>query len=125
MSSEQPKPRPGHPAITELVIEDLKARTERGIETYGRPLEAFNGRDPLRDAYEEALDLSQYLRQALVERERISGDYVVSLEDAVLMLADTLAPTAPERRVVSALLHRIKDRRTPPLVSNTLDLLGD
>jgi len=28
-----------------------------------------NGRDALRDAYEEALDLCQYLRQALYERD--------------------------------------------------------
>ena len=32
-------------------------------------LQAFNGRDALRDAYEEALDLCQYLRQALYERD--------------------------------------------------------
>jgi hypothetical protein len=32
-------------------------------------LQAFNGRDALRDAYEEALDLACYLRQAIAERD--------------------------------------------------------
>ena len=34
---------------------------------YGEPLTTGNGRDALRDAYEEALDLCLYLRQALEE----------------------------------------------------------
>lgn len=33
-------------------------------------LQAFNGRDVLRDAYEEALDLATYLRQCIEERDR-------------------------------------------------------
>lgn len=47
---------------------DLLARQRKGIETYGGKLEMFNGRDPLLDAYEEALDLAMYLRQALSEQ---------------------------------------------------------
>ena len=30
---------------------------------------AFNGRDALLDAYEEAIDLCMYLKQAIVERD--------------------------------------------------------
>ena len=53
--------------ILPLVQADLAARIERGQEQYGEPLTSLNGRDPLRDAYEEALDLCLYLRQVLAE----------------------------------------------------------
>jgi hypothetical protein len=54
--------------IWDLVITDMKARDRVGRERYGRPLHANNGRDALMDAYEEALDLAVYLRQAIEER---------------------------------------------------------
>ncbi len=38
-----------------------------GKQRYGTALYANNGRSALRDAYEEALDLACYLRQALEE----------------------------------------------------------
>jgi hypothetical protein len=67
---EQPIPSEGDgPQIVDLVKQDLDGRRRRGIETYGTPLRAHNGRDALVDAYEEALDLCCYLRQALEERE--------------------------------------------------------
>lgn len=66
---EQPAPREtiGRP-VWELVIEDMRARDAVGRRRYGVPLQANNGRDALRDAYEEALDLAVYLRQAIEER---------------------------------------------------------
>lgn len=67
--SEQPMPTPNsQPDIQQLVIADIGTRREFGIERYGTALQPFNGRDALRDAYEEALDLSMYLRQAIEER---------------------------------------------------------
>ncbi len=54
--------------IWDLVIKDMKDRNEKGIKTYGVPLQVHNGRDALWDAYEEALDLAVYLRQAIEER---------------------------------------------------------
>ncbi len=54
--------------IWELVIEDMRARDQVGRERYGTPLQAGNGRDALMDAYQEALDLAVYLRQAIEER---------------------------------------------------------
>ncbi len=57
------------PPITDIVIRDLNSRTELGKKKYGTPLQPFNGRDALKDAYEEALDLCQYLRQAIYERD--------------------------------------------------------
>jgi uncharacterized coiled-coil protein SlyX len=54
--------------ILELVIEDMKARSDLGERKYGTVLQAGNGRDALQDAYEEALDLAMYLRQELANR---------------------------------------------------------
>lgn len=52
-----------------LVIQDMQARDQFGRCKYGTPLQPFNGRDALKDAYQEALDLCVYLRQALYERD--------------------------------------------------------
>lgn len=62
-----PKPVSGRP-IWELVIEDMRERDRRGRAKYGTPLQAGNGRNALIDAYQEALDLAVYLRQAIEER---------------------------------------------------------
>jgi hypothetical protein len=55
-------------SIQELVREDLVARERLGTQRYGTPLYPHNGRDALQDAYEEALDLACYLKQAMLER---------------------------------------------------------
>ena len=66
---EQPAPVPTSGApVWHLVVADMLARDNVGRAKYGTPLQAGNGRDALRDAYEEALDLAVYLRQALAER---------------------------------------------------------
>jgi hypothetical protein len=56
------------PCIQDLVIADIEARKVVGLERYGTLLQPFNGRDALMDAYAEALDLCQYLRQEIEER---------------------------------------------------------
>ena len=55
--------------VLPLVLADLQARIAKGERDYGEPLTTHNGRDALWDAYEEALDLCLYLRQAIDERE--------------------------------------------------------
>jgi hypothetical protein len=66
----QPMPVPsGAPIAHRMVQDDLEERLKIGIERYGQPLQAFNGRDSLRDAYEEVLDLAVYLRNAIYEQE--------------------------------------------------------
>lgn len=66
---DQPPPIPNdRPAIVDLVIADMEERKRVGIERYGTPLQAHNGRDALVDAYQESLDLTMYLRQAIEER---------------------------------------------------------
>jgi hypothetical protein len=66
----EPAPLPSnHEPVWYLVIKDMNKRNEFGRKKYGTPLKAFNGRDVLKDAYEEALDLVVYLRQAIYERD--------------------------------------------------------
>jgi hypothetical protein len=65
----QPLPLPASGDIQKLVIGDLEARREFGVKKYGTPLQAFNGRDALMDAYQEALDLVVYIRQVIEERD--------------------------------------------------------
>lgn len=57
------------PHIHDLVAKDLADRKALGISRYGQPLQPHNGRNSLRDAYEEALDLTVYLATALYEQE--------------------------------------------------------
>ena len=66
--TDQPAPTPGKAAIWPLVIADMQERDHLGRERYGTPLQSHNGRDALVDAYQEALDLAVYLRQAIEER---------------------------------------------------------
>jgi hypothetical protein len=67
--NDQPKPIPNNkPAVWALVIADMEKRNAFGVAKYGTPLQPFNGRDALQDAYEEILDLCVYLRQSIYER---------------------------------------------------------
>lgn len=67
---QQPQPIPNNSTpIVDLLIEELQQRKQLGIQRYGVPLQAHNGRDALRDALDEALDLVVYLKQAIVERD--------------------------------------------------------
>lgn len=57
------------PYIHDLVIADITSRKTLGTERYGTPLQPRNGRSAIKDAYEEAVDLAVYLRQALWEED--------------------------------------------------------
>lgn len=68
----EPQKPPTHntnPALWDLVVSDMQKRDRFGREKYGTPLQAHNGRDALADAYQEALDMAVYLRQAIFERD--------------------------------------------------------
>jgi hypothetical protein len=79
--TEQPMPVPNdHTDIQSLVIADIVKRRIVGIKRYGTALQPFNGRDALRDAYEEALDLAIYLRQAIEERQQSAAANVTEAE---------------------------------------------
>ena len=66
---EQAAPKENNcPEVYALFLQDLETRYEIGLQRYGKALQPFNNRDALRDAYEEAIDLAFYLRQAIYER---------------------------------------------------------
>jgi len=71
--AEQPPPVANdRPAVVDLVVAEMQARKAEGIRRYGVPLQPFNGRNADQDAFEEALDLTFYLRQALEERRNLA-----------------------------------------------------
>lgn len=67
----EPKPTTGDALVLEWVMQALEERAQVGYEKYGSLLTTFNGRDPLWDAFEEALDLTMYLAQAVMEKEAL------------------------------------------------------
>lgn len=82
----EPAPTPNDgPSMHDLVIEDMQSRKAFGLAKYGTVLQAHNGRVPLKDAYEEAIDLVVYLRQALEEKAVPKPARVIfgSLDEAV------------------------------------------
>lgn len=82
----QPEPTPNNqPAIADLVIADMEARKQLGIDRYGAPLQAFNGRDGLNDLYEELLDGANYIRQVIEEQAIIRGwiEVIIRNEDKI------------------------------------------
>ena len=68
-----PTLRPSLPDVWELVMRDMEKRADAGYQRYGTRLRPFNGRCPLVDAYQEALDLCVYLRQRIWEDENESS----------------------------------------------------
>jgi plasmid maintenance system antidote protein VapI len=67
---DQPLPIPNDaPDIQSAVIADIEARRELGIRRYGTALQPGNGRDAMRDLYEELLDACMYIKQVLIERD--------------------------------------------------------
>ncbi|MGL5774327.1 MAG: hypothetical protein ACRCYB_03150, partial [Aeromonas veronii] len=69
-TAKQPAPSGSGNPILGMVLADLTNRALEGKEKYGEPLKAHNGRNALRDAYQEALDLAMYLRQAIEEQSK-------------------------------------------------------
>lgn len=68
-TTPQPMPEGDGPLVLPFVIQDLKDRSDLGLSRYGTRLRAHNGRNALWDAYQEALDLVMYLRQAILEMD--------------------------------------------------------
>jgi len=69
--------------ITHAVIEDLKSRSERGIKKYNTTLDQNNKDNYMQHAYEEALDLAQYLKKEMSiipDIQQMMADYPNDLE---------------------------------------------
>lgn len=68
-ASPEPPPEGQGVVVLGYVTSDIAERARFGLKKYGTMLRAHNGRDPLWDAYQEAIDLVMYLRQAILERD--------------------------------------------------------
>lgn len=72
-ATEQPLPMPGQRDVNDRVREMLPtllaSRQMKGRQTYGRPLETWNGRDASRELLDELIDAVQYAVQCQMERE--------------------------------------------------------
>lgn len=67
---DQPQPTQNeHPSVQDALKQFIEDRKAVGIERYGTTLQPFNGRDALRDAFEESVDLATYLAQCIIERD--------------------------------------------------------
>ena len=74
----EPPPQSGHGDMWQQVISNyhlastpvldiFRKRREMGLAKYGTPLQAGNGRNPLRDLMDETLDRIVYIEQAITE----------------------------------------------------------
>lgn len=98
----EPPPKSGRQDIADLVMADIQARVAAGLQKYGTKLQTHNGRDALMDAYQEAIDLVMYLRQAMAERD---GDGLIA--------APTANPEVISEEYVEAWIVRFrKDAKT-------------
>lgn len=93
----QPAPTPSDAASAhDLVIADVGQRKAHGLREYGTPLQAGNGRDHLRDFYEEQLDGVAYLRAHLDERDRAAAkaraDMTIAAPTVTLVGSTALNP---------------------------------
>lgn len=98
---DQQLPAPGRLPVQDIMIRAIGERREYGIRKYGRPLETHNGRDALKDAWEEALDLFTYLTQVRLERGDVLPGMVTHPTgmDLVAEMLDELIPSeCPECR---------------------------
>lgn len=66
---DQPLPTEGQENVQDTLIGLIEERRDLGKQRYGRPLQTFNGRNAVRDALEEALDLATYLMQVEMEKK--------------------------------------------------------
>ncbi len=72
--THEPYPVGNGTVVLPLVLQDIKDKAEFGKIKYGTYLRAHNGRDALRDAYQEAIDLCMYLRQKIQEEDERDGE---------------------------------------------------
>ena len=64
----------GCPKIKKDIIEVMKSRDEFGFNKYGVHIKIKNGRNYMKDALQEALDLSVYIRGIMEENPSIFYD---------------------------------------------------
>lgn len=117
---EQTKPSGTGRDIADLVVADIIERKAVGTARYGEPLRPFNGRSALVDGYQEALDLSLYLRQRIEEEQ---GAIALATSSLALVreAAAAFAMSETEREQhfdVRGWLERARALLAPPDVSS-------
>ena len=94
----------GDSAASRLLADEVERRKALGLARYGRLLQAHNGRDVLQDAMEEAVDLINYLRQALAEaaeaRDEVLRSHLASAYHEALRAGMKLAWVRALRRLL-------------------------
>lgn len=102
---DQPLPKPGQVNVQRVLSAVVLEREAYGKRKYGTPLQTHNGRDALRDAWEEALDLVTYLTQMRLER----GDVLPGMDPpAEFPKPFELTVTFPQRFTTSDLPHGVE-----------------
>ena len=123
MNSSEPNPMPnGNIAVWEVVIGDMKDRNTLGIERYKTPLQPFNGRNALIDAYQESLDLAVYLRQRILEDE-LSKDDFGDIKSYLIHLIDYLE-SRNASVVTSSIVIQISDNKADEIIKLISNLKG-
>jgi hypothetical protein len=79
------------------LLDDMRARDAKGLATYGVRLQPFNGRDNLRDALDEALDLAAYLCNEARETDGPDGMEAFRLMREAIRLAVAIRETIDAR----------------------------
>lgn len=89
------------------------ARTEFGDGKYGKPLLPFDGRNTLRDALDEATDLSQYLMKKVMENEAIADLLERAWRRLIPVTLDSEDPLISDLMETEQLLRADCERRVP------------
>lgn len=123
MSTEPTKQREGDQVLPsgderlvddqQLLIDDIEARRQVGIERYGQGHRPFNGRDTLQDLYEEQLDLLVYLRS--IKRMAES-----SRHELIEVVSTTLSGDPDDRATYYATATAVVDRLNGWIAANLM-----
>lgn len=125
---QQPKPTGKGAIVWSEVMSDLAERVKVGKMKYGTELRAANGRDPLIDAYQEALDLTQYLKQAIMESRqgaRVSNLPTLNLLAVAHMAADHILASDESTEEMKVSAKSIKDGVPRASITTSADLMRE
>ena len=92
----------GSEGMHDKLIEEIRHRRDVGLARYNSTLQAFNGRDALRDILDELLDASVYVLQAQTERDRLKDQLREAL--CAQLIVD---PTGIEAERIEAALQEV------------------
>ena len=90
-----------------LLIADVEARRQVGIQRYGQGHRPFNGRDTLKDWYEEQLDGLVYARSIVRMAEATREDLIHEVGTVLRKISDS---GDPQQAQISTMAETIVDR---------------